>query len=100
MSDNIISQWSWCWFFGSKKKLIFIKVANKNDESLIVFSSLLFGNLFTKTAFVIPYMLENDNEIKLTALLDINATGISFINHSICEDSTFLGYNVCSSVRC
>lgn len=44
---------------------------------------LFLNNLFIETAFITPCILGNNNEIKLTILLNISTIGILFINYSM-----------------
>ena len=50
------------------------------EKPLIVSSSTLPGNFFAEEALVTSCMLENNGEIKTTALLDTGATGYSFVD--------------------
>ena len=49
-------------------------------ELLIVLSSFLPGDLFTKTVLVVQCNLRNQGEIQTCILLDTGATGITFVD--------------------
>ena len=60
------------------------------EKLLIVSSSSLPGNFFAEEVLVAPCMLENNGEIKTTALLDTGATRYLFVDpvmaQRICDD--------------
>ena len=60
--------------------MISTKIAVGDENPLLISASSLSGNLFTNEALVIACSLSRINEIKITFLLDIRATGIAFIN--------------------
>ena len=57
-----------------------IKVTVGGEKSLLISASSLSGNLFTDEALVVAYSLGRMNEIMITSLLDMGATGIAFID--------------------
>ena len=56
------------------------KVAVGDKKPLLISASILPGNLFTDEAFVVACSLNRINEIKITSLLDIGTTDITFID--------------------
>ena len=56
------------------------KVAVSGEKPLLIFVSSLPSNLFTNETFVVAWSLGRMNKIKITSLLDIKVTGITFID--------------------
>ena len=57
----------------------------EQEKPLIVSSSTLPGDFFAEEALVTSCMLENNDEIKTTALLDTGATGYSFVDPAMAQ---------------
>ena len=56
------------------------KAAVGNEKPLLISVFSLLGNLFTNEALIVACSLGRINEIKTISLLDIEATGIAFID--------------------
>ena len=72
-----------------KKHLTPTIITMGNEKPLLISASSLPGNLFTDEALVVACSLGRMNEIKITSLLDTEATGIAFIDlemaHHVCD---------------
>ena len=66
-----------------EKRVTLVKTVSKSEKSLIVSSFSLPSDFFAEKALVALCMLESNNKIKTTALLNTGATGYSFIDLSM-----------------
>ena len=76
------------WLCKSRKKKIGkcvapTEVTVKGKKPLIIFSSAMLGNFFTKEALLTQCRIGKKNGIIFTSLLDTDSTGIAFINKKI-----------------